>query len=199
VMVLRTPIVRLLFGTEVFQAQHLGTMTALLGWYMLAMPVLGLPNILLTGFYARGDTTRPSLQHLGMLVINLSLNLIAVRYLGILGFALAYVVSQCLATLWAAISVHKRVLRLPLWQDWGFFSRLALVTAGVAVSASAVFRLAASAAPAARVGQVLALGAAGLAGVLAFALLGVWSGVQEVRLAARWFRDHARRRHLHAH
>jgi putative peptidoglycan lipid II flippase len=194
VVVLRVPITRLLFESNVFQTERVGTMASLLGWYMLAVPMMGLLNLLLTAFWSRGDTTTPSIQQLGLMVANLTLDLIAVRYLGVLGFAVAYVGTQVLAVMLAAVAVHRRVLQLEVWRDWRFFSRLALLAGGAAGAASLVFRLVASVAPTTKLGGALALGAAGSAGALVFVLLGILSGVQEVRTALRWLVSGARKR-----
>lgn len=87
-MILRDPLVRVVYQRGAFDDQAAGlTMTAVL-FYAVGMPFLSVRDIVLRAFYALQDTLTPMKVALFTVAINVGLNLILVRYLAHGGLAL---------------------------------------------------------------------------------------------------------------
>ncbi len=108
-MVFAEPIVRLLFGRGAFDEQDV-TMTSIsLAFYSIGMLGYGLRDVLSRAFYALQDTKTPMINAAIAILINIILNLILSRYLGIGGLALATSISAIVATVLLFISLHKKI------------------------------------------------------------------------------------------
>jgi len=186
VVVLRMPISRVLFESGEFSTGALVATAGVLAAYAAALPAYGVSPTLMTGFYAAGDVITPSLHQLWMLAANLALDLLFVRWWGVLGIGVAFVVTMMLSVLRAGWLVERRLVRLSLWRDARFFAALLL---GVACCVGATWGawgllqgLAVHGRPA--LASVTAL--AGLVGVAAFAAVQIALGVDELRMLLRW-------------
>ncbi|WP_296864367.1 murein biosynthesis integral membrane protein MurJ [Thermosyntropha sp.] len=88
-MLLTEPIVRLLFGRGAFDARAVEMTAYALFFYAIGMTGFGLREILARAFYSLQDTKTPMINAAVGFTMNIILNLILSRYLGIGGLALA--------------------------------------------------------------------------------------------------------------
>jgi putative peptidoglycan lipid II flippase len=171
--VLSTPLVRLLFERGQVDAQAAILMGTVLGVYALSLPCLGPYRGVQTYFYAR-RAVRPVVILQGSLaMLTLALDLLLVQTFGVVGLALAFVLScSVVATIglaWMGKQAGDLSWRSLLDQLW----RLGLAAAGMASSMLAASRwVGAMTQGTGRWELVLAIGAACLAGVTAFVGLG---------------------------
>ncbi|MBP6506793.1 MAG: murein biosynthesis integral membrane protein MurJ [Opitutaceae bacterium] len=92
-MVLATPIIRLLFQRGAFQAEDTALMEPVLATYALGLPFLSFVNLILRAFYAQKDTVTPVRAAVLSFVVNLGLSLALMKPLGTVGLAVAGTVS----------------------------------------------------------------------------------------------------------
>lgn len=88
-VVLATPIVRLLFQRGAFHANDTAMMQPVLIVFALGLPFFSFVNIVLRAFYAQKDTATPVRAAVISFVVNLGLSLVLMRSLGTVGLALA--------------------------------------------------------------------------------------------------------------
>lgn len=98
-VVLRMPIVDLLFKRGAFdvRAAHLTSIAVL--FYSPIMILFGINDILYRAFYAKKNTKSPMLISIVGVIINIVLNLILIKYMEIAGLALATSISAIFTTL----------------------------------------------------------------------------------------------------
>jgi putative peptidoglycan lipid II flippase len=183
VIVLRVPITRLLFASKQFETGEVPRTAAVIASFAAALPAHSLISLFLTPFYAQGDTETPSVHRLLLLAINLALDLAAVRYLGVLGIALAYLVTSTLSAGWLA---ERRVTKLQVWRDVGFFARLVIGGLGAGITFWVVFHYVDHLVPAGTLGVLWAVAVSTLAGEVAFVLAATLLGIRELRLGIQW-------------
>ena len=186
VVTLRLPIAALLFGGALFEAGNVSRTGAVVASFAAAIPAFGLIPLLLTPLYAAGDARTPSVHYLLLLGFNLLLALAAVRHLGILGIALAYLLATILSALRAAWLLQQRGPRLQVWWDGRFFAALALGALGLGLACSLAYTSLQLIFPSGGWGMLLATGISALMGGATFALIETLLGVKELRLATRW-------------
>lgn len=193
-MVLRTPIIRLLFERGAFDARAT-EMTAVAVFFYASGLVALAANILLTrGFYAFQDTKTP-VRMLGInIAANIILSLILIRPMGLGGLALAAVLSALLNTF---LLVRHLDRRLPgLWHaSWlGFTAKVVLAAGALAWAAQAAdAALAAPTASLGTAGLALRVTAGIAAGLAAYAAACVALRFEEVGLARREMENLTRR------
>lgn len=88
-VVLGTPIIRLLFQRGAFAAGDTASMQPVLAVFALGLPFFSFVNIVLRAFYAQKDTATPVRAALISFVVNLGLSLALMRPLGTVGLAVA--------------------------------------------------------------------------------------------------------------
>lgn len=108
-LVLATPIVKLLFERGEFDAKATNMTAIALAMYSLGMVSFGLREILGKVFYSLQDTKTPMINGVLAMIMNIVLNIILVRYLGIAGLALATSISAIICILLLFISLNKKV------------------------------------------------------------------------------------------
>jgi putative peptidoglycan lipid II flippase len=106
-MVLATPIIRLLFQHGDFDAADTAQMRPVLIVCAVALPFISFVSIVLRAFYAQKDTTTPVRAAVISFVVNLVLSLALMRPLGTVGLALA----SNLAVVVQAIYLQMRLAR----------------------------------------------------------------------------------------
>ncbi|MDD2432877.1 MAG: murein biosynthesis integral membrane protein MurJ [Clostridia bacterium] len=114
-MIFAEPIVRLLFGRGVFDEQAITLTAVALFFYALGMIGFGLRAVLSRAFYSLQDTKTPMLNATIAVVLNIILNIILSRYLGIGGLALATSISALFCTLLLFLSLRKKIGHFGLW------------------------------------------------------------------------------------
>ncbi|TYP49785.1 murein biosynthesis integral membrane protein MurJ [Thermosediminibacter litoriperuensis] len=108
-MVLRIPIVRFLFERGAFDSRAtFMTATALL-YYSVGMVGFGLRDVLSRAFYSIRDTSTPMVNGAAAMGINIVLNLILVRIMGLGGLALSTSISALAGTVLLFSSLRKKI------------------------------------------------------------------------------------------
>lgn len=92
-IVLSTPIVKLLFQRGEFDYRATSMTATALGMYSIGMVAFGLRDILNRVFYSLQDTKTPMINGIISMVLNIILNVVLVKYLGLSGLALATSIS----------------------------------------------------------------------------------------------------------
>lgn len=108
-MIFAEPIIRLLFGRGAFDVQAISMTSYALFFYSIGMIGFGLREILSRAFYSMQDTKTPMINAAIAVVINIILNIVLSRYLGIGGLALATSISAILCTVLLFISLRKKI------------------------------------------------------------------------------------------
>lgn len=103
------PIVIILFGRGAFDIKAISLTSYALVFYSIGMVAVGMREILSRTFYALQDTKTPMLNATIALCINIVLNLIFSRFMGIGGLALATSIAAIICTLLLFISLRKKI------------------------------------------------------------------------------------------
>lgn len=108
-VIFSSPLVNLIFGRGAFDEQaNILTSSALL-FYSIGMLGFGLREILSRVFYSMQDTKTPMINAAIGMIINILLNLILSRLLGISGLALATSVAAIVTTLLLFMNLRKKI------------------------------------------------------------------------------------------
>lgn len=108
-MIFAEPVVRLLFGRGAFDQQAISMTSTALLFYSIGMVGFGLREILSRAFYSMQDTKTPMINAAIALTINIVLNIILSRFLGIGGLALATSISAIFCTGLLFLSLRKKI------------------------------------------------------------------------------------------
>lgn len=108
-MIFSEEIVSLLFGRGAFTLEAIKMTGAALFYYSIGMIAFGLRDILSRAFYALQDTKTPMINASIAVVINIVLNIILSKYLGIGGLALATSISAIIGTGLLFITLRRRI------------------------------------------------------------------------------------------
>ncbi|MCA9766440.1 MAG: murein biosynthesis integral membrane protein MurJ [Carnobacterium sp.] len=108
-IVFAKPVVMLLFGRGEFDGSAISMTSVSLGFYSLGMIGFGLREVLSKVFYSLQDTKTPVISALVAVVINIILNVVLSRFMGIGGLALATSISAIIGTILLFISLRKKI------------------------------------------------------------------------------------------
>ena len=108
-MSLSRPIIEILFGRGAFDEQAIIMTSSALFFYSIGMIGMGLRNIISRPFYALQDTKTPMKNASIGVIMNIALNIILSRYLGIGGLALATSISSIFIVVLLFISLRKKI------------------------------------------------------------------------------------------
>jgi len=108
-MIFATPIVSILFGRGAFNTQAIILTSSALFFYSIGMIGFGLREVLSRAFYSLQDTKTPMINAAIGMVLNIILNIILSRYLGIGGLALATSIAALFTTGLMFISLRKKI------------------------------------------------------------------------------------------
>lgn len=108
-MVFSKPIIIFLFGRGEFNEQAIAVTSVALFFYSLGMLGFGLREVLARAFYSLQDTKTPVINAAIAVVLNIILNVILSRFMGIGGLALATSISAIFGTILLFISLRKKV------------------------------------------------------------------------------------------
>jgi putative peptidoglycan lipid II flippase len=185
-IVLRRPIAQLLFAANKTDAGDLSNAAALLAIYACVLPTFGMGSLFMTPFYAQGNTTTPALHGMLMLGLNLGLDLVAIRSLGLLGIPVARVIIAVVSIVRARWLVGRIGVSLPAWQDTRFATRLVVGALGAGLAGQTVFTWLSPLTPIGILGTLLAVALAALTVVLVYVVIEAVVGMQEFRHGVRW-------------
>lgn len=108
-MIFAEPVVKLLFGRGAFDAQAVSMTSYALFFYSIGMIGFGLRDILSRAFYSLQDTKTPMINAGIAVGLNIVLNIILSRFMGIGGLALATSISALFCTALLFISLRKKI------------------------------------------------------------------------------------------
>lgn len=108
-MIFATEVVQLLFGRGAFDSQATHLTASALWFYSIGMVGIGLRQILSRTFYSLHDTKTPMINGSIGVMLNIILNIILSRYLGIGGLALATSIAASFTTITLFISLRKKI------------------------------------------------------------------------------------------
>lgn len=175
-MVLSKPIVRMLFGQGVFDERATVLTSGALFFYSIGLAAFGVREVLLKAFYALQDTKTPMYNGALSVLINIILNIILARVMGLSGLALATSISAIVCSLLLLWSLRNKIGPLGLHEIFGstIKSLIACAAMGVVVYVS-YFRLTVN------LGQTKGLLVSISLGVLSYCVLIIGINVPEVR------------------
>ncbi len=108
-MIFAEPVVKLLFGRGAFDPQAISMTSTALFYYSIGMLGFGLREILSRAFYSLQDTKTPMINAAIAMAMNIVLNIILSKYMGIGGLALATSISAIFCTVLLFISFRKKI------------------------------------------------------------------------------------------
>ena len=108
-MIFSKEIVTLLFGRGAFTPEAIEMTANALFYYSIGMIAFGLRDILSRAFYALQDTKTPMINATIAVVINIILNIVLSKYLGIGGLALATSIAAIVGTLLLFITLRRKI------------------------------------------------------------------------------------------
>ena len=109
VMVFSTPIVEMLFGRGAFDERAVQMTSSALFFYSIGMIGYGLREVLAKVFYSMKDTKTPTTNAVIALLMNIILNIVLSKFLGIAGLALATSISAIVCTGLLFVSLRKKI------------------------------------------------------------------------------------------
>jgi putative peptidoglycan lipid II flippase len=108
-IILRQPVVEVLFGSGKIAQADLDLIAATLAFFAVGLTAHALIAVLARGFYARQDTVTPVLAAIAAVVINCSLAVVLVGPYGLQGIALAIAVAAWIEALALLAVLHHRL------------------------------------------------------------------------------------------
>lgn len=108
-MIFTEPIIKLLFGRGAFDENAVKLTASALFFYSIGMIGIGLREILSRAFYSLHDTKTPMINATYALILNIILNIILSKFLGIGGLALATSISAIFTTTLLFIKLRKKI------------------------------------------------------------------------------------------
>lgn len=108
-IVLRDPIVNFVFARGAFDQNAVAMTSSCLMFFSVGLIGFALRDVLARSFYAIQDTVSPMINGIICVVINIVLNLILSKYLGVGGLALATSISGLVGTVLLMILLHKKI------------------------------------------------------------------------------------------
>lgn len=108
-IVMRFPIIRLLFERGAFDSGNTAITSAVLGFYSIGIIGTGLASILNKAFYSLKNTKTPMIIGILAICTNIVFSLIFVRFWGVFGLALASSFAALLCGLFLFLRIRKRV------------------------------------------------------------------------------------------
>lgn len=108
-MIFAGPIVKLLFGRGAFEPKAISMTTTALFYYSIGMLGFALRDILSRAFYSLQDTKTPMIYSVIAIAMNIILNLILSKYMGLGGLALSTSISSIFCTVLLFNSFRKKI------------------------------------------------------------------------------------------
>lgn len=113
-MLFSKEIITLLYARGAFDADAINLTASTLFFYSIGILAYGYREILTRAFYAKSNSITPMLSASISMVINIILNLILSRYMGISGLALATSISGTIGSLLLIINFRNKIMELDL-------------------------------------------------------------------------------------
>ncbi|MGB9819484.1 MAG: murein biosynthesis integral membrane protein MurJ [Thermovenabulum sp.] len=108
-IIFSVPITRLVYGRGAFDERAVILTSGALLFYSLGMVGVGARNILSRAFYSMQDTKTPVINSIYAVIMNIILNIVLSRFMGISGIALATSISNLFCTGLLFIGLRKKI------------------------------------------------------------------------------------------
>lgn len=108
-MLFSQPIIKMLFGRGAFDEQAIAMTSYALLFYSIGMVSFGFREIILRAFYSLHDTKTPMINGAIAMLLNIVLNIVLTRFLGLGGLALATSISAIVCSLLLFISLRLKI------------------------------------------------------------------------------------------
>lgn len=138
-MIFAKPIVVLMFGRGEFGETAIAMTSISLLFYSVGMIGVGIRSTLVKAFYSLEDTRTPVINSSIALVLNIILNIILSRYLGIGGLALATSISALAATGLMFFSLRRKIGALGARQMLVSFMKITFASLIMGIGAKLIF------------------------------------------------------------
>ncbi|MFY2158384.1 murein biosynthesis integral membrane protein MurJ [Cytobacillus firmus] len=115
-MIFAEPLIRFLFGRGSFDQSDVILTSSALFYYSLGMFGFGLREVLSRAFYSMHDTKTPMINAAVGVILNIVLNIILSKYLGVAGLALATSISAIFTVMLLFWSLRKKIGSLGIKQ-----------------------------------------------------------------------------------
>lgn len=138
-MIFAEPVVRLLFGRGAFDLEAISMTSGALFYYSIGMMGFGLREILSRAFYSMQDTMTPMKNSVLAVSMNIVLNLILSRFMGIKGLALATSISALFCTALLLISLRKKIGPFGMKDTVTSFGKILIASIGMGIAAYASY------------------------------------------------------------
>lgn len=108
-MLFAKPIVIIIFGRGAFGDEAIQMTSSLLFYYSIGLLGVGLNEVISKVFYSMSDTKTPMINAAISMILNIALNLILSKFMGINGLALATSISAILCTILLFVNLRKKI------------------------------------------------------------------------------------------
>ena len=175
-MIFSEEIVSLLFGRGAFTLESIKMTGNALFYYSIGMIAFGLRDILSRAFFALQDTKTPMINASIAVVINIVLNIILSKYLGIGGLALATSLAAIVSTVLMFITLRKKIGGFGLGEIFQSFIKIGIISVVMGAIALGSFNFLKQQSLSANLALLLAIGV----GALVYAILIYLAKIPEV-------------------
>lgn len=131
------PITRLLFRHGEFTGGDAQAMAVLLALFVIGMPFFSVVNLMVRAFYSVKDTATPVKIGVIDFLVNLSLSLVLMRWLGAAGLVLASTTAIIVQTLLLKRALTRRIPEMRFAAVWPSLFRIVLATAVMSLAVGA--------------------------------------------------------------
>ncbi|WP_052131611.1 murein biosynthesis integral membrane protein MurJ [Planococcus sp. CAU13] len=138
-MIFAKPIVVLMFGRGAFGEAAIAMTSISLLFYSVGMIGVGIRATLVKAFYSLEDTKTPMINASIALVLNIILNIILSRFLGIGGLALATSISALFATALMFFSLRRKIGALGAKEMMVSFAKISFASIIMGIGAKLIF------------------------------------------------------------
>ena len=139
IMFFTEPIITLLFGNGAFNTKSIDLTSNALFYYSIGMVGFGIREVLSRPFYAMQNTLIPMVNASIGVIINIILNFILSRYMGIGGLALATSVSGFITSLLLYVSLRKKIGSLEIRKVSISFMKIVLASLAMGLLAKILY------------------------------------------------------------
>lgn len=108
-MIFSKQVVNVLFGRGAFDITAIHMTSSALFFYAIGMMGFGLREVLARGFYSMQDTKTPMINAATGMIINICLNILLSKYMGLSGLALATSIAALFTTLLLFVSLRRKI------------------------------------------------------------------------------------------
>lgn len=140
-MILSEPIVEILFGRGAFDSEAISMTAYALFFYSIGLIGFALREVISQVFYSLQDSKTPMINAAIAMIMNIILNIILSRFLGIGGLALATSISAIFCTLLLMISLRRKIGPFGMKNIFGSLIKIIIASILMGVGVKIVFSI----------------------------------------------------------